>query len=73
MWLLFKLAHGQLLKSGLGPLATYDTHQETINGRPEQKYLPSNQRLEWPVEGHCFSLYVFVSFKLPIPTDKIST
>ena len=70
MRLLFKLSRGQLLKSGLGPLARYGTQQETISGRPEQKYLPSDQRLEWPAEDHYLSLYVLVSFKLPVPTDK---
>ena len=43
-----------LLKSGLEPLTRYGTHQETISGRPEQKYLPSDQRLEWPAEGPLF-------------------
>ena len=69
MRLLFKLSYGQLLKSGLGPLARYGTHQETISGRPEQKYLPS-QRLESLQRDHYFSLNVFVSFKLSTSTDK---
>ena len=30
---LFKLAHGQLLKSSLGPLARHCIHQETIGGQ----------------------------------------
>ena len=46
-----QVSHGQLLKSGLGHLARYGTHQETMSGRPEEKYLPSDQRLEWPAEG----------------------
>ena len=54
MRLLFKISRGQLLKSGPGPLARHGTHQETISGRPEQKYLPSDQRLEWPGEGPLF-------------------
>ena len=54
MLLLFKLSHGQLSKSGLGPLARYGTDQETIIGRPEQKYLPSDERLEWPADGPLF-------------------
>ena len=68
----FQLFPGLLLKSGLGPLARYGTHQKTISGRPEQKYLRFDPRTEWPVEGSLFnaSLHVVVSFKLPIPTDK---
>ena len=42
-----------LLKSGLQPLFRYDTHQ-TISGRLEQVYLPSDPRLEWPGEGPLF-------------------
>ena len=37
--LLFKSFPGPLLKSGMGPLARYDNHQEIINRRPEQTYL----------------------------------
>ena len=33
---LFKLSHGQLLKSSLGPLARYCTHQESV-GQTKQK------------------------------------
>ena len=44
---LFELLSGPLLKLGLGPLARYGTYQETISGRPEQKYLSSDPRLEW--------------------------
>ena len=39
-------AHGALLKSCLGPLARYDTHQEIMGGRLEQVYLPSDSRLD---------------------------
>ena len=46
---------GPLLKSGLGLLFRYGTNQ-TINGRFEQVYLPSDPILEWPVEGPLFQL-----------------
>ena len=64
MWPLFKLSHGQLLKSGLGPLVRYCTHQETISGRPEQKYLPSDPRSEWPAEGPLFKAACFRKFQI---------
>ena len=51
---LLKSSPRPLLKSGLGPLARYGTHQETINGRPEQVYLPSDPSLEWPGTGPLF-------------------
>ena len=44
-----------LLKSGLQPSFRYGTHQ-TIGGRLEQVYLPSDARLEWPREGPLFEL-----------------
>ena len=45
--------------------------QEATSGRPEQKYLPSDQRLEWPdADGHYSSRHALVSFTLPILTDK---
>ena len=65
--LLFKLSNGQLLKSGLGPLARYGTHQETISGRPEQKYLLSEQRLECPAEGPLFKPVCFCKFQIAYP------
>ena len=37
-----------------GPLVRYGIHQETISGRPEQIYTPSDTRLEWPGEGLLF-------------------
>ena len=61
---LFKLSHGQLLKSGLGPLAKYCTHQETISGRPEQKYPASHPRSEWPAEGPLFKAACFRKFQI---------
>ena len=44
---------GPLLKSGLGLLFRYGTHQ-TINRRLEQVYLPSDPILQWPGEGPLF-------------------
>ena len=49
-------AQGALLKSCLGPLARYSTHQETMSGRLEQVYLPSDSRLDLPGEGPLFEL-----------------
>ena len=69
----FELSPEPLLMSGLGRLARYGTHQKTISGGPEQKYLSSDPRLEWPrpAEGPLFKpAYAFISFKLPILTDK---
>ena len=48
---LFKLFPGPLLKSGMGPLATYGNHQEIISGRLEKIYSSPETRLEWPREG----------------------
>ena len=42
------------LKSGLQLLGRYGTRQESISRRPEQVYLPSDPRLEWPGEGPLF-------------------
>ena len=44
-----------LLKSGLQRLFRYGIHQ-TISGRLEQVYLPSDPILEWPGEGPLFEL-----------------
>ena len=43
---------GPLLKSGLGPLARYGTHQETIGGTPEQMYIPSDHDWIRLARGH---------------------
>ena len=43
-----------LLKSDLQLLRRYGVHQESISRRPEQVYLPSDPRLEWPGEGPLF-------------------
>ena len=50
---LFESPPRPLLKSGLQPLGRYGTHQESTR-RPEQVYLPSDRRLEWPGEGPLF-------------------
>ena len=47
---------GALLKSCLGPLVRYSTHQETMGGRLEQVYLPSDSRLDKPGERSLFKL-----------------
>ena len=47
---------GALLKSCLGPLARYGTHQETMSGRLEQVYLPSDSRLDLPGKRPLFQL-----------------
>ena len=49
-------AQGALLKSYLEPLARYSNHQETMSGRLEQVYLPSDSRLEMPGERPLFEL-----------------
>ena len=43
-------AQGALLKSCLGPLAKHGTHHETMSGRLEQVYLPSDSKLDLPGE-----------------------
>ena len=52
---LFKSPPRPLLTSGLQPLFRYGTHQ-TISGRLEQVYLPSDPILEWSGEGPLFEL-----------------
>ena len=52
---LFKLSPGPLLRSGLGHLARYCTHQETMSGRPKQLYLSFDQDCR-PEEGPLFKL-----------------
>ena len=49
-------AQEALLKSCLGPLARYSTHQETMSGRLEQVFLLSDSRLDLPGEGPLFEL-----------------
>ena len=63
----FRLSHGQVLKSDLGPLVRYGTHQETISGRPKQKYLSSDQRFEWPADGPLFKSSYFRKLQLASP------
>ena len=52
---LVELSLGPLLKSGLGPLAGYCTHQKTITRRPEQVYLPYDQDWNDLERGHYLS------------------
>ena len=47
---------GHYGSQGMGPLARYGSHQETISRRPEQMYTSSHTRLEWPREGPLFEL-----------------
>ena len=47
---------GGLLKSCLGPLARYGTHQETMSGGLEQVCLPCDSRLDLPGERPLFKL-----------------
>ena len=51
----FESYSGSLLKSGMGPLARYDNHQEIISMRLEQMYSSSDTTLEWPREGPLLS------------------
>ena len=51
---------GALLKSCLGPLARYSTHQETMSGRLEQAYLLSDSRLDLTGEGH-YSSWILIN------------
>ena len=51
---IFESFPGPLLKSGVGPLARYGNHQETISRRPEQIYTSSDTRLDWLREGPLF-------------------
>ena len=55
MRLLFEVSPAPLLKSGLGPLASYCTYQETLSGRPELVYLPFDQDWNDMERGHCLS------------------
>ena len=63
----FELSLEPLLKSCLGHLARYGTHQKLISGGPEQKYLSSDPRLEWPVEGPSFKPACFHKFQIAYP------
>ena len=53
---LFESSPRPLLKSDLQLLGRYGTHQESISRRPEQVYLPSDPRLEWPDAGPLFEI-----------------
>ena len=50
----FESFSGPLLNSGMGPLARYGNHQETISRRPELMHTSSDKRLEWLGEGPLF-------------------
>ena len=64
----FELSSEPLLKLGLGRSARYGTHQKTISGGLEQKYLSSDQRLEWPAEGPLFKHACFhTKFQIAYP------
>ena len=69
---LFELLPVPLLKSGLGSLARYGTHQEIISGRLEQKYLPSDPRSEWPADGPLFKPAYFRKFEIACPDRQKS-
>ena len=53
---IFESFPGPLLTSGVGPLLRYGNHHETIIRRPEQMYISSDTRLEWPRKGPLFEL-----------------
>ena len=47
---------GGIIEVMLGALGRYGTHQETMSGRLEQVYLPSDSRLDLPGEGPLFEM-----------------
>ena len=50
------------------PESLLNSGQETISGRPEQKYLPPDQRLEWPAcGGPLFKPVSFRKFHIAYP------
>ena len=51
---LFESFLGPLLKSGMGSLGRYGTHQEIISRRLEQMHTSSDTKLEWPGKGPLF-------------------
>ena len=66
----FELSPEPLLKSGLGRLARYGTHQKTINGGLNRTIFHLVQDWNGLRRGHYSSLHAFISFKMPILTDK---
>ena len=69
---LFESPPRPLLKSDLQPLFRYGTHQ-TISGRLEQVYLPSDPRLEWPGEGPLFELNLNKCWGQNVGTIRVIT
>ena len=68
---LFESPPRSLLKSGLQPLFRYGTHQ-TISGRLEQVYLPSDPRLEWPGEGPLFEFNLNKCWGQNVGTTRVT-
>ena len=68
----FELSPEPLLKSGLGHLARYGTHQKTISvgGGLNGSIFHLTQDWNGLRRGHYSSLHALISFKLPILTDK---
>ena len=66
----FELSPEPLLKSGLGRLARYGTHQKAISGDLNRSIFHVTQDWNGLRRGHYSSLHALISFKLPILTDK---
>ena len=65
---------GTIIEVRPGPLARYGNHQESLSGRLEQKYLPSDSRLEWFGEEPLFKPACFSKFSNCLSRQiKIST
>ena len=64
----FELSFEPLLKSGLGSLARYGTHQKTISEDRSLNRSIFYLTRDW--NGLRRGLYAFISFKLPILTGK---
>ena len=67
----FELSPKPLLKSGLGRLARYGTHQKTISGGGVNRSI-FHLTQDWNGlrRGHYSNLHAFIILKLPILTDK---
>ena len=66
----FELSPEPLLKSDLRRLARNGTHQKTIIGGLNRSIFHLTQDWNGLRRGHHSSLHAFISFKLPILTDK---